>query len=89
VVIRDQFARDRENQIGRTGMVAGSKKLLFTQNGDIYILHARRKRSRRDTPKRSQPEFGARFLDNDRILFQQSENVFVLNIVDATLDAAH
>src|SRR4030095_9757371 len=27
----------------------------------------------------------ARFLDNDRILFQQSGNVFVLNIVDATL----
>src|SRR5207248_1686245 len=35
--------------------------------------------------KTQSPEVGARFLDNDRILFQQNGNLFVLNTVDATL----
>lgn len=35
--------------------------------------------------KTQAPEFGPRFLDNDRILFQQSGNLFVLNTSDATL----
>ena len=43
----------------------------------------------RSKPKRftrtQSPESGARFLDNDRILFSQSGHWFVLNTVDATL----
>lgn len=35
--------------------------------------------------KTQSPEFGARFLDNDRILYSHSGNAFVLNLADATL----
>src|SRR4029077_5765237 len=35
--------------------------------------------------KTQSPEFGARFLDNDRILFQKTGKFFVLNTADATL----
>ena len=84
VDVRDQFARDRENQIGGLEWSPDSKKLLFTQSGDIYILTLGESKPKRYTKTQS-PEFGARFLDNDRILFQQTGNVFVLNTADATL----
>ena len=84
VDVRDQFARDRENQIGGLEWSPDSTKLLFTQSGDIYILTLGESKPKRYTKTQS-PEFGARFLDNDRILFQQNGNVFVLNTADATL----
>jgi len=84
VDVRDQFARDRENQIGGLEWSPDSKKLLFTQSGDIYVLTLGESKPKRYTKTQS-PEFGARFLDNDRILFQQTGNVFVLNTADATL----
>jgi dipeptidyl aminopeptidase/acylaminoacyl peptidase len=36
--IRDQFVRDRENQIGSVEWSPDSKRLIFTHGGDIYLL---------------------------------------------------
>src|SRR5688572_7517809 len=38
VEMRDQFVRDRENQLGSFEWSPDSKKLLFTHGGDIYVL---------------------------------------------------
>jgi dipeptidyl aminopeptidase/acylaminoacyl peptidase len=38
VIMRDEFSRQRENQIGNIDWSPDSKKLLFTQNGDLWTM---------------------------------------------------
>jgi len=84
VDMRDQFVKDRENQLGNFEWSPDSKKLLFAHGGDMYVLTLGEAKPKRYTKTQS-PEFGARFLDNERILFSQGGNAFVLNIADSTL----
>ena len=81
---RDEFVRERENQLGNFEWSPDSKRLLFSHGGDLYVMTLEPKSIKRYT-KTQGPEFGARFLDNDRILFSQGGNGFILNIADATL----
>ncbi len=39
VTVRDEFSRQRENQIGNIDWSPDSKKLLFTQNGDLWMMN--------------------------------------------------
>lgn len=84
VVIRDQFVRDRENQLGNFEWSPDSSRLVFTFGGDVYVMTVADSSIKRITKTQS-PEFGARFLDNDRILYSHSGNAFVLGLADATL----
>ncbi len=84
LTIRDEFVKARENQIGNLEWSPDSKKLLFVQAGDIYVLTLGETKPKRYTKTRT-AEVAARFLDNDRILFSQSGNLFGLNTADATL----
>lgn len=84
LTVRDDFVRARENQLGSFEWSPDSKKLLFSQGGDLYVLTIGETKPKRYTKTQS-PEFGARFLDNERIIFQQGGNLFVLNTSDATL----
>ncbi|MGD9628847.1 MAG: alpha/beta fold hydrolase [Pyrinomonadaceae bacterium] len=82
--LRDEFARSRENQLGNFEWSPDSRKLIFTYGGDVYILTMGETKPKRYTRTQT-PEFGARFLDNERILYSQGGNVFVLNTSDATV----
>lgn len=84
VEVRDEFVKARENQIGSVEWSPDSTKLIFTFTGDVYVLTIGEAKPKRYT-KTQVPEFGARFLDNDRILYMQGGNVFVLNTADATV----
>lgn len=84
VEVRDQFVRDRENQLGNFEWSPDSKKLVFTHGGDLYVMTVEDRSFKRYTRTQA-PEVGARFFDNDRILFSQGGNAFVLNTADATL----
>ncbi len=84
LTIRDDFVKSRENQIGNLEWSPDSKKILFVQAGDIYVLTFGETKPKRYT-KTQTAEIAARFLDNDRILFSQSGNLFVLNTADSTL----
>lgn len=39
LTVRDEFVKERENAIGNLEWSPDSKKILFTQNGDLYILY--------------------------------------------------
>jgi dipeptidyl aminopeptidase/acylaminoacyl peptidase len=39
LTVRDDFLKERENAIGNLEWSPDSKKILFTQNGDLYILY--------------------------------------------------
>lgn len=84
VELRDEFARARENQLGNFDWSPDSRKLIFTYGGDVYVLTLGEAKPKRYT-RTQMPEFAARFLDANRILYMQSGNVFVLNTADATV----
>src|SRR5687768_4292459 len=81
VIIRDEFVRQRENQIGNIAFSPDSKKLLLAQNGDLFVLNiAERDAKPRRLTKTQAGEGAAQWLDNERILFSQGGNFFVVNI---------
>lgn len=83
LIVKDEFVRSRENQLGGFEWSPDSKRLLFSQGGDLYVLTLGESAPKRYTKTQS-PEVGARFVDNNRILYQQGGNLFILNISDAT-----
>jgi len=83
VETRDEFVKLRENPLGNFEWSPDSKRLVFTHGGDLYVFTLGESRPKRFTKTQS-PEFGARFLDNERILYSSGGNAFVLNTSDAT-----
>jgi hypothetical protein len=84
LTVRDEFVKERENQLGNFEWSPDSKRLVTSYGGDLYVLTIGEKQARRLTRTQS-PETGARFLDNDRILFSQSGNLFVLDLSNSLL----
>ena len=79
LVLRDEFVKSRENQLGNFEWSPDSQRLVFSYGGDLYVQTIGETKTRRLT-KTQTPETGARFLDNDRILFSQSGNIFVWDL---------
>jgi hypothetical protein len=76
---RDEFVKARENQLGNFEWSPDSKQLLFNYGGDIYLLPVETRKPQRLTITQA-PESGARFLDNNRVLYSQSGHVFVMHL---------
>ncbi len=86
VELRDDFVKARENQLGGFEWSPDSKKACLSHTAAIvYVLTLSAKKTPKRLTKTQPPESGARFLDNERILFSQSGNAFVLNTSDSTL----
>ena len=79
--VRDQFVKDRENQLGNFEWSPNSERLVFSYGGDLYIYKLGAGKPTRLTQTQT-PEAGARFIDNDRILYSQNGNLFVWNLVN-------
>ena len=89
LIMRDDFVKAREKNLGGAEFSPDSKRLLFTQNGDIYVLEIESQTnvvsiSRRITRTQG-AEFAARWLDDQTILYQSSGNFFALNIEKTAL----
>ncbi|QQS41040.1 MAG: S9 family peptidase [Acidobacteriota bacterium] len=84
VVVNDEFEKVRRGQFGNLRWSPDSSKVLFTIGGDLYVIGLGETKPKRIT-KTESGEFAAQFLDNDRIIFQQSGNIFVIDTKDATL----
>lgn len=82
--LRDEFVRARQDQLGGFEWSPDSKRLIFTHGGDLYVMTLEPRAIKRYTHTQA-PEFGPRFLGNDRIIYSQGGNIFVLNIADATV----
>jgi dipeptidyl aminopeptidase/acylaminoacyl peptidase len=84
LVLRDDFAKARENQLGNFEWSPDSSRLIFSHGGDIYILTLGEAKPRRLTRTQG-PEVGARFLDNDRIMFSQGGHLMVWDLKNSTM----
>ena len=78
LVLRDDFAKERENQLGNFEWSPDSQRLTFSYGGDLYVLTPGEKPRR--LTQTQVPEAALRFLDNDRILYSQAGNLFVWNL---------
>jgi dipeptidyl aminopeptidase/acylaminoacyl peptidase len=80
LIVSDDFSKSRQNQIGNVDWSPDSKRILFAQNGDLYVLNVEEKDAKpRRLTKTQSAEFSARFLGNNRILFSQNGNFFVVD----------
>ena len=80
LVINDDFNKAHRNQIGNLDWSPDSKRLLFSQNGDLYILNILENNAKpRRLTKTQSAEFAAQWLDDNRILFSQNSNFFVMD----------
>ncbi len=77
--MRDEFVRERENQLGIFEWSPDSQSVIFTYGGDIYLLPVESRKPQRLTITQS-PETGARFLDNNRIFYSQGGDAFVMHL---------
>jgi dipeptidyl aminopeptidase/acylaminoacyl peptidase len=86
LIVRDDFVKAREKNLGGTDFSPDSKKILFSQNSDIYVLDLTNSAAKPRRITRTQGfEAGARWLTNDSILYSSNGNYFVLNLKETSL----
>ncbi len=80
LIVNDEFAKSRRNQIGNLDWSPDSKRILFSQNGDLYILNITENNAKpRRLTKTQSAEFAAQWIDDQKILFSQNGNYFVMD----------
>jgi dipeptidyl aminopeptidase/acylaminoacyl peptidase len=83
---RDDFVKAREKNLGGVEFSPDSKRILFLQNTDIYVLDLEKRDAKPRRITRTQGvEGGARWLTNDAILYSSGGNYFVLNLKETSL----
>lgn len=86
LIVRDDFVKAREKNLFGVEFSPDSKRILFLQNTDIYVLELENKDSKARRITRTQGvEAGARWLTNDSILYASGGNYFVLNLKETSL----
>jgi len=81
LTVRDDFVKERENQLGNFEWSPDSKRLVFPYGGDLYLYTPGSGRPTRLTQTQA-AEVGPRFLDNERILYSQNGNLYVWNLTN-------
>ncbi len=86
LLVRDDFVKAREKNLGGVEFSPDSRRILFLQNTDIYVLDLETKDTKPRRITRTQGvEAGVRWLTNDSILYSSSGNYFVLDLKETSL----
>ena len=86
LTVRDDFVKQREKNLGGVDISPDSKRILFSQNSDIYVLDIDPKDSKPRRITRTQGfEAAARWLTNDSVLYNSGGNYFVLNLKETAI----
>jgi dipeptidyl aminopeptidase/acylaminoacyl peptidase len=86
LIVRDEFVKAREKNLGGVEFSPDSRRILFLQNTDIYVLDLEAKDAKPRRITRTQgAEVSARWLTSDSILYQSGGNFFVLNLKETSL----
>ena len=85
--LNDAFSRSRAGGGGFFGVEFSpdSKRILYPQGNDLNVLDIETPNAKPRRIMRTQGTGGARWLDNDRILYQSSGNYFVLDIKETSI----
>jgi dipeptidyl aminopeptidase/acylaminoacyl peptidase len=86
LVVRDDFVKSRERPLGNIAFSPESRRLLFTQGGDLYILNFQETNAKPKRITRTQGfEGAAQWLDERRVMYQTGGNLFVITLDDTAL----
>jgi dipeptidyl aminopeptidase/acylaminoacyl peptidase len=86
LAVRDDFSKAREKNLFGVEFAPDSKRILFLQNTDIYVLDLSAKDAKPRRITRTQgAENAARWLTNDQILYSSGGNYFILNLRETSL----
>lgn len=86
LTVRDDFIKAREKNLGGVDFSPDSRRILFSQNSDIYVLELEDQNAKPRRVTRTQGfEAAARWLTNDSILYSSGGNYFVLNLKETAL----
>lgn len=86
LIVRDDFVKAREKNLGGVEFSSDSKRILFLQNTDIYVLDLEAQDAKPRRITRTQGvEAGARWLTKDSILYASGGNYYVLNLKETSL----
>jgi dipeptidyl aminopeptidase/acylaminoacyl peptidase len=85
LIVRDDFTKAREKNLFGVEFSPDSKRILFLQNTDIYVLELEKDAKPRRITRTQGVEAGARWLTNDAILYSSGGNYFVLNLKETSL----
>jgi dipeptidyl aminopeptidase/acylaminoacyl peptidase len=85
LTVRDDFVKAREKNLGGVEFSPDSKRILFLQNTDIYVLDLEKDAKPRRITRTQGVEAGARWLTNDAILYSSGGNYYVLNLKETSL----
>jgi dipeptidyl aminopeptidase/acylaminoacyl peptidase len=78
LVVRDDFVKAREKNLSGIEFSPDSRKILFVQNGDIYIVDVETSELKRITRTQS-VETQARWLNSSSIIFSSAGNFFAFD----------
>ncbi|MCS6874681.1 MAG: alpha/beta fold hydrolase [Pyrinomonadaceae bacterium] len=79
LVVRDDFLIQREKELSNIEFSPDSKRILFIQSGDIYLVEIETGYLRRITRTQG-VESQARWLTNSKILFSSAGNFYVFDL---------
>jgi dipeptidyl aminopeptidase/acylaminoacyl peptidase len=86
LLVRDDFVKSREKNLFGVEFSPDSKRILFLQNSDIYVLDLGTKDVKPRRITRTQgSENSARWLTNESILYSSNGNYFVLNLKETSI----
>ena len=86
LIVRDDFVKSREKNLFGVEFSPDSKRILFLQNSDIYVLDLGIKDLKPRRITRTQgSENSARWLTNESILYSSNGNYFVLNLKETSI----
>lgn len=86
LIVRDDFVKAREKNLGGVDISPDSKRILFSQNSDIYVLDVAGSTPKPRRVFRTQgSEAAARWLTNDSILYNSGGNYFVITLKEASV----
>lgn len=86
LIVRDDFVKAREKNLGGVDISPDSKRILFSQNSDIYVLEVTDASAKPRRVFRTQGvEAAARWLTNDSILYNSGGNYFVITLKEASV----
>ncbi|MEK7725367.1 MAG: alpha/beta fold hydrolase [Acidobacteriota bacterium] len=85
LTVRDDFVKAREKNLFGVEFSPDSRRILFLQNSDIYVLDLVENAKPRRVTRTQGFESSARWLTNDSILFSSNGNFFVLNLKETSL----
>ncbi len=82
---RERMNQERTASVGAPEWSPDNRRILYAKRGDLYVVNVEGDAAPRRLTNTQATEAGARWLDDKRVIYQSSGNVFVFDTLNAAL----